>query len=90
MCRNIKPLFNYEPPATKEEIHDAALQFIRKVSGFQKPSQINENSFNHAVDEVAQSIQKLLATLSTTAEPHNREDEAKKAHERALRRFGEK
>lgn len=88
MCRNIRPLFNYEPPATDEEIHDAALQFIRKVSGFQKPSQINEESFNKAIAEVARAVRTLVDTLSTTAEPHDREEEARKAHLRALERFG--
>jgi len=88
MCRNIRPLFNYEPPATDEEVHDAALQFIRKVSGFQKPSQINEESFNNAVAEVTRTVRTLVDTLSTTAEPRDREEEAKKAHLRALERFG--
>ena len=87
MCRNIRPLFNFDPPATKDEIHDAALQFVRKISGFQKPSKANEAAFLGAVDEVAAVSRKLLRTLKTDAPPRNREEEAAKAHARAVRRF---
>jgi hypothetical protein len=88
MCRNIKPLFNFDPPATDEEIRNAALQFVRKLSGFQHPSQTNEPAFDRAVDEVAAASRQLLGALTTTATPKNREAEAAKAHERALKRFG--
>lgn len=88
MCRNIKPLFNFEPRATKEEIHEASVQFVRKLSGFQNPSQINELAFNTAVREIEPVVQNLLTSLETTAEPKNREIEHFKAHERALKRFG--
>lgn len=88
MCRNIRPLFNFDPPATDEEIHEASLQFVRKLSGFQKPSRANEAVFNHAVDEVEPVIRNLLSSLTTDADPHNREIEAQKAHERAVKRFG--
>lgn len=90
MCRNIKTLFNFDPPATEEEIKAASLQFVRKLSGFHRPSQANEAAFNKAVEEVAIVAQKLLENLVTNAEPHNREDEAAKAHARALKRFGPK
>lgn len=88
MCRNIKTLFNFDPPATDEEIHDAALQFVRKLSGFTKPSQANEKAFNKAVEETAVVARRLLDSLVTHAEPHNREEEAAKAHARAIKRFG--
>lgn len=88
MCRNIKTLFNFDPPATDEEIHDASLQFVRKLSGFHHPSQANEAVFNQAVDEVAVVAKKLLDSLVTDARPHNREEEAAKAHARAIKRFG--
>ncbi|HJP96315.1 MAG TPA: DUF2277 domain-containing protein [Candidatus Saccharimonadales bacterium] len=88
MCRNIKTLFNFDPPATEEEIRAASLQFVRKLSGFHEPSKVNEAAFNHAIDDVALAAKKLLSTLTTQAEPHNREVEAAKAHERALKRFG--
>lgn len=88
MCRNIKTLFNFEPPATEDEIKAAALQYVRKVSGFREPSQVNQAAFDQAVKEVAAASQKLIKALVTTASPHNREEEAKKAHERALKRFG--
>lgn len=88
MCRNIKPLFNFEPSATSDEIQNAALQFVRKISGYHTPSHINEHAFNHAVEDVAFAAQKLLDSLVTNAEPKNREEEAAKAHERALKRFG--
>jgi len=88
MCRNIKTLFNFDPPATDEEIRASALQFVRKLSGYREPSQINEAAFTTAVDEVSAAAHKLLDSLVTHAEPHNREEEAAKAHERALKRFG--
>ena len=88
MCRNIKMLYNFEPPATDDEIRRAALQFIRKISGFAKPSATNEKAFNRAVDEVTNVSSKLLRSLVTTASPRNREVEAAKAHMRATLRFG--
>lgn len=88
MCRNIKTLFNFDPPATEEEIRAAALQFVRKLSGFHEPSKANEAAFHRAIDEVAVVAQKLLTSLTTQAEPHNREVEAAKAHARAVQRFG--
>lgn len=88
MCRNIKPLYNFDPPATEDEIHEAALQFVRKVSGFGKPSQANQAAFDQAVDEVAQSVQQLFAQLVTTAEPRDRAVEAEKARKRSALRFG--
>ncbi|HSW74913.1 MAG TPA: DUF2277 domain-containing protein [Candidatus Saccharimonadales bacterium] len=88
MCRNIKTLFNFDPPATDEEIRGAALQFVRKISGFHHPSEANGAAFELAVDEVSAAARKLLNGLVTNAEPHNREEEAAKAHERALKRFG--
>ena len=88
MCRNIKTLFNFDPPATDEELQAASLQFVRKLSGFHHPSQANEIAFNQAVDEVAVVARTLLDNLVTNAEPHNREEEAAKAHARAVKRFG--
>ena len=88
MCRNIKTLFNFDPPATDEEITAASLQFVRKLSGFHEPAQANEAAFTMAVDKVAVIAQELLTTLTTQAEPHNREIEAAKAHARAAKRFG--
>ena len=82
MCRNIKTLFNFEPPATEDEIHAAAVQFARKVSGFNTPSQANEAAFLAAVDEVAAAVRKLLSALETNAPPKNREEEAAKARAR--------
>lgn len=87
MCRNIKPLFNFAPPATDEEIYSAALQYVRKVSGFTKPSQANQAAFEQAVNEIAASTQALLATLSTNAAPRDRDTEAAKAKERSAVRF---
>ena len=87
MCRNIHTLFNYEPPATAEEVHDAALQYVRKVSGFSKPSQANEEAFERAVVEVSTATQRLLDALVTSAEPKDREVEAARARERAAKRF---
>jgi hypothetical protein len=88
MCRNIKPLFNFDPPATDEEIHDAALQFVRKVSGFQKPSHVNQVVFDQSIAEISHTVRQLVDSLMTTAEPRDREEEAAKAHERAVKRFG--
>ena len=88
MCRNIKTLFNFEPPATDDEIHAASLQFVRKLSGFTKPSRANEEAFDSAVEAVAQVARELLDSLTTQAVPRNREVEAEKARERAAKRFG--
>lgn len=88
MCRNIKTLFNFDPPATDEEVRAASLQFVRKLSGFHDPSRANEAAFNKAIDEVSIVAQTLLDNLMTNAEPHNREEEAAKAHARAIKRFG--
>ncbi len=88
MCRNIKMLYNFDPPATDDEIRLAALQFVRKISGFAKPSAANEEAFNRAVEEVAKASSKLLSSLVTTASPRNREVEAPKAQVRAAVRFG--
>lgn len=88
MCRNIKMLFNFDPPVTEEEIRAASLQYIRKISGFAKPSHANEASFNRAVDEVAAASLRLLASLETTAPHRNREEEAAKAKARGAARFG--
>lgn len=89
MCRNIKPLFNFEPPATEEEIRGAAIQYVRKISGFTRPSRANEEAFNHAVDEVSAASLRLLESLVSTAKPRDRAVEAEKAHLRAVRRFGD-
>lgn len=88
MCRNIKPLFNFDPPATNTEVHEAALQFVRKISGFHTPSQANRDAFDAAVAEVAAAAGRLLMELETSAAPKNREVEAAKARARALQRFG--
>ena len=88
MCRNIRPLFNFEPPATDEEIHAAALQFVRKVSGFQKPSQANEAAFERAVAAVQAAARTLVDSLSTSAPPKDRQVEADRARERNRVRFG--
>lgn len=88
MCRNIKTLYNFAPPATDEEIHAAALQYVRKISGFNKPSQMNEEAFEQAVTQVALISKKLLKSLLTTASPRDREEEARKARARAKLRFG--
>lgn len=87
MCRNIKTLFNFDPPATDEEIQAASLQFVRKLSGFQKPSKVNEDAFNVAVAETAIVAKKLLSSLVTNADHKDREIEATRAHERAQKRF---
>jgi len=88
MCRNIKTLFNFEPPATEDEIRASALQFVRKLSGFNAPSQANQAAFDRAVDDVAAVARQLLASLQIGAEPRNREIEAEKARERSRARFG--
>ena len=82
MCRNIKPLFNFEPPATEEEVHDAALQFVRKISGFTKPSRANDAPFHTAVEDISRISMRLLELLETTGAPKNREEEAAKARAR--------
>ena len=87
MCRNIKTLFNFEPPATKAEIHDASLQFVRKLSGFTKPSQANEAAFRRAVEEIAAAAELLIGSLVTTAHARDRDVEAAKAKERSAMRF---
>jgi hypothetical protein len=88
MCRSIKTLFNFKPAATEEEIRAASLQFVRKISGYHKPSHANEAAFNRAVDEIAATAHRLLESLQTTAEPRDREAEAAKARARAAERFG--
>jgi hypothetical protein len=88
MCRNIKTLFNFDPPVTKEEVHAASLQFVRKITGFNKPSKANEAAFLSAIDEIAAISNRLLRSLETTAPPKNREEEAAKARARAAERFG--
>jgi hypothetical protein len=87
MCRNIKTLANFEPPATVDEVRASALQFVRKVSGTTRPSRANEEAFNSAVDEVTASARKLLESFKTSAPPRTREEEARKAKERSLKRF---
>ena len=88
MCRNIKPLFNFDPPVTEDEIRAASLQFVRKISGFTKPSQANEAAFQAAIDDIAGISTRLLRSLATTAPPKNREEEAAKAKARSADRFG--
>ena len=88
MCRNIRTLFNFEPPATEQEVRAAALQFVRKLSGFNVPSQANEAAFNLAVEQVAASARTLIASLTTSAQPRNRETEAARARARSAERFG--
>jgi hypothetical protein len=87
MCRNIKTLFNFDPPATDEEIRAASLQFVRKLSGFTKPSKANEDAFNHAIEEVASIARTLIDSLTTTSEPRNREEVAARLRERSAQRF---
>ncbi|HEX3582518.1 MAG TPA: DUF2277 domain-containing protein [Thermoanaerobaculia bacterium] len=88
MCRNIKTLFNFEPPATDAEIRDASLQFVRKLSGFNKPSKANEEAFNRAIEEIAAVARQLIDSLVTTADPRDREVEAERAKVRSAQRFG--
>jgi hypothetical protein len=87
MCRNIKTLANFEPPATDDEIRASALQFVRKLSGTTKPSRVNEDAFNRAIEEVTEAAERLIQSLKTNAPPRNREEEARKARERSLKRF---
>jgi hypothetical protein len=89
MCRNIKTLYNFDPPVTPEEVRDASLQFVRKITGFNKPSKANERAFLAAIDEIANVSLRLLQSLETTAPPKNREEEAAKAKARAAERFGD-
>ena len=89
MCRNIKPLFNFEPPATEDEIRAASLQFVRKISGFNTPSKTNEAAFYVAVDEIAKISEQLLSSLATTSAAKNREEEAVRAKARSVQRFGQ-
>jgi hypothetical protein len=88
MCRNIRPLFNFEPPATETEIQEASLQFVRKISGFHHPSKVNEAAFNTAVDEITRASARLLASLESAAAPKNRQEAAARARVRAAQRFG--
>ena len=88
MCRNIRTLYNFEPPATADEVRASSIQFVRKLSGFAHPSKANEAAFNHAVDEVARVVRELLDSLTTTAPPRDREIEAAKARARSAERFG--
>ncbi len=88
MCRNIKTLFNFDPPATDEEIRAASLQFVRKLSGFTRPSKANEVAFDRAIDEVAMVARRLIDSLETNAEPRNREEVASRLKERSVQRFG--
>jgi hypothetical protein len=87
MCRNIRPLFNFDPPASEAEVRDAALQFVRKISGFREPSAANREAFDHAVDHVAEAAQELLGSLVTGAAPTDRAAEAAKARARAAKRY---
>ena len=87
MCRNIHTLFNFEPPATEEEVRDASLQYVRKISGFTKPSQANEEAFARAIEEIADATQRLVDSLVTTAAPKDREVEAERRRARAAERF---
>ena len=89
MCRNIKTLFNFEPPVTEDEVRAASLQFVRKITGFNKPSKVNERAFEEAVEEIAAVSARLLHSLDTNAPPKNREEEAIKAKARAAERFGD-
>jgi hypothetical protein len=88
MCRNIKTLYNFDPPASENEVRAASLQFVRKISGFNKPSRANEDAFNAALEAVTDAATMLLSSLTTTAPPRDRDVEAAKAHERAAKRFG--
>ena len=88
MCRNIRPLFNFDPPVTEEEIRAASLQYVRKISGFNKPSRANEAAFNAAVDDIARATSQLLGSLASNSAPKDRETEAAKAKARSAQRFG--
>jgi hypothetical protein len=87
MCRNIKTLANFEPPATEDEVRASALQFVRKLSGVTRPSRVNEAAFNRAVDDVTEAARRLITSLETNATPRNREEEARKARDRSAKRF---
>ena len=89
MCRNIRPLHNFEPPATNDEVRASALQFVRKISGFTRPSKANEHAFNHAVDDITAIAEQLLASLVTNAAPRDRQTEAAKARLRSAKRFAQ-
>ncbi len=89
MCRNIRTLFNFDPPVTDDEVRAASLQFVRKISGFNKPSKANEEAFNTAIDEISEISMRLMRSLETTAPAKNREEEAAKARERSAARFGD-
>jgi hypothetical protein len=88
MCRNIKTLFNFDPPATEEEIHAASLQYVRKITGFNKPSKVNEEAFNRAINEITLVTTNLMNAMETSSEPRNREIEAERARIRSAKRFG--
>jgi hypothetical protein len=88
MCRNIKTLFNFDPPATEEEIHAASLQYVRKITGFNKPSKVNEEAFNRAINEITMVTTNLMNAMETSSEPRNREIEAERARIRSAKRFG--
>jgi hypothetical protein len=88
MCRNIRTLFNFDPPATEEEIHAASLQYVRKITGYNKPSKVNEEAFNRAINEITMVTMNLLNAMETSSEPRNREIEAERARIRAAKRFG--
>ncbi|WP_163103426.1 DUF2277 domain-containing protein [Peribacillus alkalitolerans] len=88
MCRNIRTLFNFDPPATDEEIHAASLQYVKKITGYNKPSKVNEEAFIRAINEIAMASRKLLNVMETNAEPRNREVEAERARIRSAKRFG--
>jgi hypothetical protein len=90
MCRNIRPLFNFDPPATDAEIHDAALQYVRKISGYKAPSKINEKAFNEGIMDIAKATKKLLDSLQTEAEAKDRDAEIEKRKKLSLKRFGNK
>jgi hypothetical protein len=89
MCRNIKTLFNFEPPVTNDEVHAAAIQYVRKISGFNKPSKVNQAAFDTAIEQVARASRELLFSLRSSAPAKNREEEAKAARERNAKRFGD-
>ncbi|MFD2445489.1 DUF2277 domain-containing protein [Bacillus sp. CGMCC 1.16607] len=88
MCRNIRTLFNFDPPATEEEIHAASLQYVRKITGYNKPSKVNEEAFNRAINEITMVTINLLNAMETSSEPRNREVEAERARIRSAKRFG--
>lgn len=88
MCRNIRTLFNFDPPATEAEIHAASLQYVRKITGYNKPSKVNEESFNRAINEITMVTRNLLNAMETSTEPRNREVEAERARTKAAKRFG--